>query len=942
MSESERDPEVLALFIEESEEALQRMEELLLAAERGEQQDDIFHLLFRDIHTIKGTSGFLALTKTASLSHAAEDLMALFRDDPSIATPEHFSLQMKVVDLLRELVDWVGQTGDEGPADTQPLTTSLREALAAVTARSESDSVAAPESQVAEEQVAEAPAATAESEAGPDAQPEAPAEASESAQAATLSDNDNGVSAAAPSTENRPSETGKAEDPTEMTAEQTLDEGTAPGKANSNDKAVESKAARQEAARMESADSTVRVNVGVLDRLMNLMGELVLSRNQVVQLLKTKVEGNGNGNANAQAIFQRLTLVTSEMQEEIMKTRMQPVARVFERIPRMVRDLCQVTGKKVSCQIDGTATEIDKALVEAIRDPIMHIVRNAIDHGMESPDDRSSVGKPSSGTLAVRASHEGGMVLIEIQDDGRGMNPKRLREKAIEKGLITSSEAQRLSDREALDLVFRPGFSTAAKVSDISGRGVGMDVVRSSVERAGGQVELDSTLGRGTTIRLKMPLTLAIIPALLVKVQGQRFAIPQINLTELVYLDEEQAGSAIETVRGTPIYRLRGEVLPLVSLRKTLEQPERAPSQGVYIVVVSVGSARYGLLVDEIHDTEEIVIKPLHGRLKRLSCYAGATVLGDGGLALILEVAGIAGMSGLDFGGRESVTDEAPVSAKQTQTMLVFTAGSGAQCAVPLAMVARLEQVEPVMIEQVSDREVLQYRGSIMPIIRPESVLPLGQADARDKQQLVVFDFGNPVGMAVDRIIDIVDVETSADHSTTNASPYSIGQTVIFDKTTILLDVYDTVRQLVPNFTKEPSLQPKRRPRIILADDSVAMRTAIGEYLRAQGVEVLEADTGEGVLTKLRAEEVNAIDAVVTDYEMPGLNGLDVVRAVRKESEMPVIVWTQHEDPAFHERVKGAGGTACVDKLQRESLVAALHECGLFSAAMNSNHSEAA
>ena len=612
----ERDKEILDLFIEESLEQLQKVEKLLLDAEEGEGAPDLLDTLFRTVHTVKGTSAFLSLHKIGALSHAAEDLLAVLREDPRVAKPAHFARLVGVVDVLRRLIERVRETDDEGPLDIEGLAGRLRadaaaippvearSALAPAAAATSPGASTAPSAQIALPATtrpipavgAQGPAATA---AAPARQPAPPAPV-----------------LAAPAPEPAPFAA-----PAVPGAAEVLAAGTADG-------SKEAGKDQTAGSRGDATDSSVRVNVTVLDRLMNLMGELVLARNQIIQMHKTT---RGGQPANPAAL-QRLSLVTSEMQEQIMKTRMQPIARVFERIPRMARDVGLATGKRVTCQIDGNATEIDKAVVEAIRDPVMHVVRNAIDHGIELPAVREQSGKSGTGTLSVRASHEGGMVLIEITDDGKGMDPKKLREHAVRRGVISSAEADRLTDREALELVYRPGFSTAEKVTDISGRGVGMDVARTQVERAGGQIELDSVLGRGTTVRLKMPLTLAIIPALLVRACGQRFAISQANLLELVFLNEDQARTSIEHVRGAPIYRLRGEVLPLVRLRDVLASRAAPPSaaEGVSIVVVAVGSCRYGLVVDEIYDTEEIVIKPLHGPLKRLSCYSGATVLGNG------------------------------------------------------------------------------------------------------------------------------------------------------------------------------------------------------------------------------------------------------------------------------------------------------------------------
>jgi two-component system chemotaxis sensor kinase CheA len=903
----ERDKEILELFIEESLEQLQRVEKLLLDAEEGEGAPDLLDTLFRTVHTVKGTSGFLALPKIGALSHAAEDLLSVLREDPSKARPAHFARLVGVVDVLRRLIERVRETEDEGPLDIEALAGRLRADAAALEAAAPASAASAPPPAASLAAGPLTPVAAAQLHR-PAPSPAAgipPAPASASVPlppSAPVSAAPSSVVEHGPPAPNQPAEAGKD-----------------PGAGRAG----------------EGADSSVRVNVTVLDRLMNLMGELVLARNQIIQMHKTT---RGAPAANPAAL-QRLSLVTSEMQEQIMKTRMQPIARVFERIPRMARDLCQATGKRVTCQIDGNATEIDKAVVEAIRDPVMHVVRNAIDHGVELPAARELAGKSGTGTLTVRASHQGGMVLIEIADDGKGMDPKKLRDHAVRRGVISPAEAERLTDREALELVYRPGFSTAEKVTDISGRGVGMDVARTQVERAGGQIELDSVLGRGTTVRLKMPLTLAIIPALLVRACGQRFAIPQANLLELVFLNVDQARTAVEHVRGAPIYRLRGEVLPLVRLRDVLASraPAPPPADGVSIVVVAVGSSRYGLVVDEIHDTEEIVIKPLHGPLKRLSCYSGATVLGNGEVALILDVAGVAASAGLDVSARhEMVLAEAPRGAGEgMQTMLVFRAGKDAPCAVPLAMVARLELVESSAIETVAGREVLQYRDSIMPIIRPEDVLPLGPRVAHPEQQLVVFDFGQMVGMAIDRIVDIVDVQMNASSpGRRGPSDLTLGRVVIFGHTTLVLDVYELLRRQVPEFTQEKPVADRRRPRLIVADDSSAMRAAVGGFLRAQGIDVIEVSSGEAVLRELRGSSLRPVDAVVTDLEMAGLDGFGVLDAVgREHPEIPVVVWTQHDDPRLRARVMAAGARHCVNKREREALMAALVDCGVFEIA---------
>ena len=828
MSTPEADPETIELFVEESVEALGRCEQHLLAAERAIPPPPVIAALFRDVHTIKGTSGFLGFERVLSLSHVAEDLLARLRDQTLAPRPELFVLLMEVVDLLRAMLASIRAGAGEGPRDVAPLVARLHAALEGGAAASAAPPATAPP-----------PAAPA-----PDAAPEATRDAQ---------------------------------------------------------------------------DGTVRVNVAVLDRLMNLMGELVLARNQMVQLARTTRDGG----STTQAACQRLSHVTSDLQEQIMKTRMQPVARVFEKIPRMVRDLCVATGKQVEARIDGNATEIDKALVEAVRDPVLHIVRNAVDHGIEPPEARVRAGKPAAGQVSVRASHEGGLVSIEISDDGKGIDPRALRAAAVKRGLMGAAEAERLSDREALDLIFRPGFSTAPQVTAISGRGVGMDVVRTHVDRAGGQVELESVVGKGTTIRLKMPLTLAIIPALLVRAGGQRFAIPQVSLLELVYLDEAQARTAIEHVRSAPVLRLRGELLPLVRLDRVLRLDGARPAEGVSIVVVAVGGRRCGLVVEQIHDTEEIVVKPLHGGLRRLACYSGATVLGDGGVALILDVPGLAGMSGIDLTVQARPQAAAGEVARATQQLLVLRAGDGQQCAVPLGLVARLERVPRASIERLAGAEVVQYRGQLLPLLRPEAALPLGLAPVTEDQAVVVFDFGQQVGMAVDEILDVVEAEVTPE-AAIGAPPFTLGAVVLFGRSTLVLDVYALTRKLAPSFVQERPRVDRSRRRVLLVDDSGAMRTAVASYLRVHGLEVQEAPSGEVALREL-AGRAGRFDAVVTDLEMPGADGFEVIRAARGQGPgLPVIAWTFHDDPAVSARATGAGATACIHKLQREALLATL------------------
>lgn len=837
-AETSRDRETVELFIEESLEALQRSEQLLMELEDGAASDEVVTILFRDFHTIKGSSAFLSLPQIQSLAHAGEDLLAAIRDREVSAKPDHFALLVKVVDVLREMVKCVRELDEEGEHDVAPLLAGLRSAQR----RSLS--------------LAPRPAAARPSlVAVPVAPHESPAKKVDNA---------------------------------------------------------------------EISETTVRVHIGVLDQLMNRMGELVLARNQIVQLIRASDDSAAYGQ-----VVQRLSAATSDLQEQIMKTRLQPVARLFERVPRMIRDLTRATGKQVEVEIDGTGTEIDKALVEAVRDPLMHLIRNAVDHGIEEPAARIAAGKAGTGKVRISATHEGGMVAITIQDDGKGMDPARLRAHAVGKGLLSAAQVEKLDDREALELIFMPGFSTAAKVTDISGRGVGMDVVRSNVMKAGGKVELESQVGLGTTVRLKMPLTLAIVPALLLGAGGQRFAIPQVDLVELVHLDEEQVGSGIESVRGALVYRLRGAVLPLVRLSTVLglEPASAAIAGAVNLAVVSVGKGRVGFIVDRIDDSEEIVVKPLHQELKRLGVYSGATVLGDGSVALILDVAGLAARAGIDGTGKRSDPSIAPMPRHGSgpQPYLAFTAGAGQQCLVPLSMVLRLEQIDQGHMETVAGAELLQYRGEVVPLLRPERVMSLGEPPSSAKTKpVIVFDFGQPFAMPVNRILDVVECEVDLGRPR-GMVPFTLGETILSGKTTLILDVYAIARKLVPAFTREKGLEADRM-RVLLVDDSEAMRAAIRSFLKAKGFEVADFAKGEDAIHESSSGDY---DVVITDYEMSGVDGLGVLQAVQtSRPDLPVIVWTFHDDPAVAARVKAAGARACINKLCREELLAELKTLG--------------
>ncbi len=644
------------------------------------------------------------------------------------------------------------------------------------------------------------------------------------------------------------------------------------------------------------ADSAIRVEVGLLDKLMNLVGELVLTRNQILQFTAQQ-EGSG-----LSATSQRLNLITSELQEGVMKTRMQPIGRVWTKLPRLVRDVATSCGKQIALEMDGADTELDKTIIEAIKDPLTHIVRNCGDHGIERPEVRLRRGKPAQGRISLRAFHEGGQVIIEISDDGGGVDLEKVKNKAINTGQVRPDEAGRMTDREALNLLFLPGFSTAEKVTNVSGRGVGMDVVRTNIERIGGTVDLSSNLGEGTTVKLKIPLTLAIIPGLVVTLHGPtapsgtrsrggQFVIPQVNLVELVRLEGDTARRSIERIRNTTVYRLRGNLLPIIYLREVLGlSGTEDGSSVVNIAVLQADDRQFGLVVDEIKDTQEIVVKPLGKHLKGLTCYAGATIMGDGRVALILDVLGIAQQCGELSGTHERNRAEAEVRLEQesnTQTFLLFRAGPFERLAVPLGLVARLEEFPLGRIEHAGNRLVVQYRDQILPLSPLATLLEPDWADTSVKQdpvQVIVFNDGHRrVGLLVDQLIDIVDDTISIRYSTDRKG--LLGSAVIGKRVTDMLDLDSIALAAACGWDRDESASAVSGATVMVAESSAFSRGLLRASLEMAGYRVVEASTADQALTQLQSSRV---DLVVTGLDLPG-GGLQFVEQMRREPALAQV-----------------------------------------------------
>jgi two-component system, chemotaxis family, sensor kinase CheA len=604
-------------------------------------------------------------------------------------------------------------------------------------------------------------------------------------------------------------------------------------------------------------ETTIRVDVGLLDRIMNTVGELVLARNQILQYT------SGIEDTNLQAASQRLNLIASELQEGVMKTRMQPIAMVFGMMPRLVRDLAHDTGKQIRLEIEGAETELDRTLLEAIKDPLTHIVRNACDHGVESPAVRDQRGKQAEGRLLLRAYHEGGHVIIEMTDDGGGIDPARVRAKGMERGLVTAEQAARMSDRDAQQLIFLPGFSTAEKVTGISGRGVGMDVVKTNIDRIGGAIDIASQPGRGTTVKLKIPLTLAIIPGLVVNSGGERFVIPQVSLLELVRLEGEARQTRIERVHDAPVYRRRGTLLPLVYLNQILGLPTADDARAVNIIVLQAEEKAFGLVVDDIHDTQEIVVKPLGKQLKALPCYSGATIMGDGHVSLILDVLGVAQQAGLlaDNPHAASAEEAAAAVSSERQTLLLFRAAGMAQGAVPLSLVARLEEFPRERVEGGGERQVVQYRDRILPLVGMGALIGQSAPTAEaDPLPVIVFTEGSAsVGLIVDEILDVVDEEIRIRDN--SRRPAVLGSAIVNGRVTDFLDLRVVLAAAGIGGT---GALAGRRLEILLAEPSPFQRALIRNDFEMAGYHVTEAASLEEAARKLNS----SVDILAADVSL--------------------------------------------------------------------------
>lgn len=882
--------ELVGEFIEETTESLAALDNELLRLESNPDDAELVGSIFRLVHTVKGTCGFLGLPRLESVAHAGENVLGKVRDKALKATPDVVSIILEALDCIKGLIEHLAQNGAEPEGDDSDLIHRLN-----VMAGMEGEAGEAAAGAFAE-------ALESIGEAGPQAEEPASEPAQESPQPA----------------EAEPG-TGMAVVP----SEEVSDEAKALAVEEGLKADVKGKGAAKGGGAAAGGQS-IRVNIDVLEELMQSVSELVLTRNQLSQMIRE------HSDSAFLTPIQRLSHITTELQEGIMKTRMQPVGNAWAKLPRIVRDLSMELGKKVRLQMIGEETELDRQLSEVIKDPLTHMVRNSVDHGLEKPEVRAAAGKPEEGTVSISAYHEGGHIIIEVTDDGAGINPEKIKAKAVEKGLATPQEAAEMSDQRALQFIFAAGFSTAEKVTNISGRGVGMDVVRSNIESIGGTVELSSTVGKGSRFKIKIPLTLAIVSVLIVESGGYRLAMPQINVVEMVHV-RPNSGYSIEMLNRSPVMRLRNKLLPLVCLSKVLGLQSAEDDRflkNAYVVICNVGGFDFGVVVDRVYDTEEIVVKPVAPLLQHISIYGGCTILGDGSVIMILDPNGLANSTGdMHLESGKTVTEELhheKFSQKQIGFLLFRSGGSDVQRAVPLDLVARLEEIKKDDVEfQSSGIPVVQYRGSLMRLITLEGN-GLGEADESGLYQVIVFNYdGRMIGLVIDEIIDTV--QERLDIKMPSGDKKTIGSMVFNGRTTEIVDtgyiLTETIGQMLVANDDGPPREAGGRT-ILLVDDSPFFRNLNAPYLSACGFSVLTAEGPDEAFRIM--ERSDRIDLIISDIEMPEVNGIQFAERCRGDKtyqNIPMIAYTSNMKADMVQKGMAAGFRAYVSKTDREGLL---------------------
>ncbi len=923
--------DLLREFIEETNESLDVVDVELVKFEQEPNNAQILDNIFRLVHTIKGTCGFLGLPRLESLAHAAETLMGKFRDGAPV-TEESVSVILLSLDRIKEIMGELEANEAEPEGSDEDLIDQLDRLAGVGKYVGQNTAVDVVEADAAPADEAKAPATPADND-------DAPTEVYQvlerelKAGEVSLDDLERAFREA-----EGPDGFDVAQSAKEAAEEAVADaaskkrQGKVPvAKAPEKPAVAKKKKNEPKAAEKETksvANQSIRVNVETLEHLMTMVSELVLTRNQLLEIVRRHED------SEFKVPLQRLSNVTVELQEGVMKTRMQPIGNAWQKLPRIVRDLANDLHKDIDLVMAGQDTELDRQVLELIKDPLTHMVRNSADHGLETSAERVAMGKPAKGTIKLSAYHEGGHIIIDIEDDGRGINTEKVKEKILKSELATEAELEKMSEQQINKFIFAAGFSTAEKVTNVSGRGVGMDVVRNNIEVIGGSVDLKSVPGKGSIFSIKIPLTLAIVSTLLVEASGDRFAIPQLSVVELVRV-QNNSEHKIERIKDTPVLRLRNKLLPLIHLSSLLGIEEKSEEElklddNGFIVVMQVGAQTFGVVVDAVFHTEEIVVKPMASMLRHLTMFSGNTILGDGSVIMILDPNGVAQAFGSHVGTDmettgEQAEKEALPEEKNTVSLLIFRAGSAEPKAVPLSLVTRLEEFEIEKIEFSNGRDMVQYRGSLMPLVQVNDFV---QRRTEGSQPMLVFsDAGRSMGLVVDEIVDIVDEQLNIEVS--SEVPGILGTAVIKGKATEIIDVGHFLPQAFEDWfhRKEMGIEEAVIKKLLFVDDSSFFRNMLGPVFKAAGYDVTICASGKEALAVLERDP--SYEIVVSDIEMPEMNGFELCEAVRRHPatrDIPIIALSSLCTPAAIERGRQAGFNDYVAKFDRPGLIASLKE----------------
>jgi two-component system, chemotaxis family, sensor kinase CheA len=862
--------DLLREFVTETNESLDVVDVELVRFEQDPNNAKILDNIFRLVHTIKGTCGFLGLPRLEALAHAAETLMGKFRDGAT-ASSEAVTLILATIDRIKAILESLEREQREPEGGDTDLISNLERMVELV------------------------------------------------GSATPLPQRQKTVGTLVPQVLERalrPDE--DSLDDLERAFRETLTEPPEAKPRSSTATSTEALAKDDEA--VKGANQSIRVTVDTLEHLMTMVSELVLTRNQLLEIVRQHEE------SEFKTPLQRLSNVTAELQEGVMKTRMQPIGNAWQKLPRIVRDLSNELGKKIELEMQGAETELDRQVLDLIKDPLTHMVRNSADHGLETPEQRRAAAKPEHGLIRLSAYHEGGYIIIRIADDGRGLNTDRIKAKAVAQGLVSEADVEKLSEAQIHKFIFTPGFSTAAKVTNVSGRGVGMDVVRNNIDQIGGTIDVKSVAGAGLSFTIKIPLTLAIVAALIVEAGGHRFAIPQLSVIELVRV-RNGSEHRIESIKDTKVLRLRDKLLPLVGLSRLLGLDKGAGDMsGGFIVVTQVGSQTFGVVVDAVFHTEEIVVKPMSSKLRHIAVFSGNTILGDGSVIMIIDPNGVAQAFGSSVASQlaaAETADSKDAAAAASTSLLVFRAGSPHPKAVPLSLITRLEEIDAHKIELSNGRHMVQYRGQLMPLVSMSK-------DVRVKgegwQPLLVFSDGSrSMALVVDEIVDIVDDNLEIQVGSEN--PGVLGSAIVRGLATEIIDVGHFLPLAFEDWFRRKEPADQRARTVLLIDDSPFFLNMLTPVLQAAGYQVTAIVSAQEALAMLRDGRV--FDVAITDIEMPDMNGFQFAEAVRSDprtAELPIIALSSVVSAEAIDRGRKVGFYDYVAKFDRQGLIAALKE----------------